>query len=125
MATRARLEALAARAAGVALVEGLALVRHHAEGGSLVIVEGAQPDVLPALGLQSNVRADEFDEIGRFLHAIDVRAVTHGAPPCRVEARFGAPMLQRWIAMWPGKNPLSPVPHAPERERYPTPPATA
>jgi hypothetical protein len=39
----------------------------------VVIVEGAQPDVLAALGLQRDVLADEREQISRLSDVIDIR----------------------------------------------------
>ncbi len=52
------------RAAGEALVEAGALVGDHGHRRRAVVVERAQPDVLPALGLQLHVLADERRQVG-------------------------------------------------------------
>ena len=68
-------------AAGEALVEARALVGDHGHRRRSVVVEGAQPDVLAALGLQLHVLADERRQVGGVEHEVPVglsERVGHG-----------------------------------------------
>ena len=59
-----------------------------AHGGGVVVVEGAEADILPALGFEGDAVADDSNDIGRVFDALDIivwlRAVhTHAirSPP--------------------------------------------
>ena len=58
--------------AGKAVVEGAFLVRDDAEGGSTVLVEGTEADMLPALGAELQVFTDERDEVRRSDHSVSI-----------------------------------------------------
>ena len=58
--------------AGVALVEAVALVGHHRQRRGVIVVEGADADVLAPLGFQGEVLADQLDQIGGLVNEVDV-----------------------------------------------------
>ena len=63
-----------------------ALCRDDAHRGSVVIVERAQPGILPPLGLERHVLADQARDVGRVLDAVLVAVVIEDTRLCLPES---------------------------------------